>query len=217
MFRDPFLTFALATALLSAIVLVWFLFRRPALNRMTKLVLLFGIGILPIATATTGNIAGFHATKTVEFCTNGCHVMHPYGNDVEDPMSMGLASRHSRNDSFGKESCYACHADYGMFGTVTTKMGGMRHLYEYLTHYHDMPLAESLVKIELVRPFKNEACTRCHSTRGTLWNIVPDHASSLADVKANKVSCASEGCHGFAHPFSKQARRAVGMKVGGDK
>jgi hypothetical protein len=27
-----------------------------------------------------------------------------------------------------------------------------------------------------------------------------------AELAANKVSCASAGCHGFAHPFTKEAR-----------
>jgi hypothetical protein len=208
---DPFLALGLATAGIAAVVLLWYLVRRPVLGRMTKIALLFGIGLLPLASATTGNVAGFHATKTTKFCTTGCHVMHPYGDDIRNATSEGLAARHSRNEAFGGESCYACHADYGMFGTVTTKIGGMRHVYEYLTHYHSMPLEESLVKIELVKPFTNDSCTRCHSTQNPLWNRVGDHASSLEQVRTGMVSCASEGCHGFAHPFSKVARRNAGV------
>jgi nitrate/TMAO reductase-like tetraheme cytochrome c subunit len=211
MSSDPFLLLALATAAMAAVVLLWYLVRRPVLGRSVKIALLFGIGLLPIATATTGNVAGYHATKTTKFCTTGCHVMNPYGDDIRDLASESLAARHSRNDAFGSESCYACHADYGMFGTVTTKIGGMRHVYEYLTHYHSMPLEESLVKIELVKPFLNDSCTRCHSMQNPLWNRVGDHASSFDQVKAGAVSCASEGCHGFAHPFSKAARRRVGV------
>jgi cytochrome c-type protein NapC len=210
MFSDPFLLMALVTAGLSALLLLWYLFRRPLLTRMTKVLLLLGIGVLPIATAANGNVAGYHATKTTKFCASSCHVMVPYGEDSWNPQSTSLASRHARNEAFGHENCYACHADYGMFGTITTKIGGMRHVYEYLTHYHSMPIEESLVKIELQKPFKNEACTRCHSTENLLWNKIGDHASSRDDVRANKVSCASEGCHGFAHPFSKEARRKAG-------
>ena len=211
MSSDPFLLVALATATGSVLVIVWFLARRPVLNRATKIALLFGIGVLPIATATNGNIAGYHATKTTEFCTNGCHVMAPYGSDSLDLASASLAARHARNAAFGDENCYACHADYGMFGTVTTKIGGLRHVYEYLTHYRSMPLDESLVKIELRRPFRNDACTRCHSTQNPLWNKIGDHASMRDQVRAGTVSCASEGCHGFAHPFSKAARRRAGV------
>ena len=44
---------------------------------------------------------------------------------------------------FGPENCYTCHANYGMFGTVKTKLGGMRHVYEYVFHYRNMPLDEA--------------------------------------------------------------------------
>jgi cytochrome c-type protein NapC len=205
-FSDPFLAFGLLTASASAVVLLWYLVRRPALTRATKIALLFGIGLLPIATAGNGNIAGFEATKERRFC-GSCHVMTPYGRDAADRASESLASRHSRNEQFGEESCYACHANYGMFGTVVTKLGGMRHVYEYVLHYRSMPTDEFLAKIEIRDPFPNATCIRCHSTTNPGWSRIGDHASSLAEVRSGAVSCASEGCHGPAHPFSKEARR----------
>ncbi len=207
MSSDPFLLLAMSTALLSAVVLVWYLGRRPALTRMTKLALLFGIGILPIATAANGNIAGYHATKTTKFCASSCHVMLPYGRDSWNPNSTSLAARHARNKAFGDENCYMCHADYGMFGTITTKIGGMRHVYEYLMHYHSTPEEEFLVEVKIRQPFSNAKCIRCHSTDNPLWNKVGDHASALEEVRTDKVSCASVGCHGYAHPFSKEAKK----------
>jgi nitrate/TMAO reductase-like tetraheme cytochrome c subunit len=201
-FSDPFVLIAFGTAALSALVLVWYLVRRPPLTRATKFALLIGIGVLPIATAANGNVAGYHATKTTRFC-GSCHVMTPYTDDAHDPHSMGLASRHSRNEQFGEESCYTCHADYGMFGTVTTKLGGMRHVYLYVTEYHAYTLEEAREKIHIQAPFPNATCIRCHSTKSPQWNKVPDHLSSLADVRADKISCASVGCHNYAHPFSK--------------
>ena len=61
-FSDPFLALGLATAAAAAVVLLWYLVRRPALTRGTKIALLFGIGLLPIATAGNGNVACYHAT-----------------------------------------------------------------------------------------------------------------------------------------------------------
>ena len=52
-----------------------------------------------------------------------------------------------------------------MFGTVTTKLGGLRHVYEYTFHYHHMPLEEALEKIDIRKPFQNATCMHCHSTR----------------------------------------------------
>lgn len=202
---DPFLVLALVAAGLSVLVLLWYLVRRPALTLATKILLLMGIGVLPLATATNGNIAGFHATKQRTFC-GSCHVMTPYTDDATNLASLSLSSRHTRNAAFGEESCYTCHADYGMYGTIVTKMGGLRHVYEYSLNYHSMPTQEFLETIEIRKPFPNSTCIRCHSTLGPTWNLVPDHASTLDAVRSGATSCASAGCHGPAHPFSKAAR-----------
>jgi cytochrome c-type protein NapC len=200
--NDPFLLAALATTVIAAVLLGWFLFKRPALNRATKIVLLFGIGILPLITATSGNVAGYHAMKTRTFC-GSCHVMTPYADDAADPTSLTLAARHGRNKAFGAENCYTCHADYGMFGTITTKLGGLRHVYEYTLNFHQLTLEEALPRIRIRKPFPNSTCIRCHSTENPLWQQVGDHASTLTEVRADKLSCASAGCHGPPHPFGK--------------
>ncbi|HMG23195.1 MAG TPA: NapC/NirT family cytochrome c [Kofleriaceae bacterium] len=202
---NPLIAAAIACAAAAALLLVWYLVRRPALSHATKLVLLAGIGVLPLATAMTGNVAGYEATKSRQFC-GACHVMTPYKTDSEDRHSTALAARHARNALFGEDNCYACHADYGMFGTITTKLGGLRHVYEYTFHYRNMPLDEARDKIHILRPFQNATCMHCHSTEGPTWNAVKEHASLLVRVRGGEVSCASEGCHGPAHPFSKPAQ-----------
>ena len=202
----PFLAAALACGAAAAVLPLWFLIRRPALTHATKLVLLAAIGVLPLATAGTGNVAGYEATKARTFC-GSCHVMTPYKTDSEDLHSTTLAARHARNDLFGHENCYACHADYGMFGTIVTKIGGMRHVYEYTLHYRNMSLEEARETIHIRKPFQNATCMHCHSTEGPSWNAIKDHASLLDRVRAGTVSCASEGCHGPAHPFSKSVSK----------
>jgi len=203
-FTNPLLAVALACAAASAVLVVWYLLRRPQLTHATKLVLLAGIGILPLATATTGNVAGFEATKTRRFC-GSCHVMTPYGNDSNDPHSTTLAARHARNGLFGDENCYACHADYGMYGTVVTKLGGLRHVYLYVKDFRNVSLEEARRTIHIRKPFQNATCMHCHSTEVPTWNAVKEHASLLDRVRLGTVSCASSGCHGPAHPFSKDA------------
>jgi cytochrome c-type protein NapC len=193
---------AIGCAGISALLVIWFLIRRPALTNATKIVLLLGIGVLPIATAATGNVAGFEGTKDRKFC-GSCHVMTPYSEDSANPKSTTLASRHARNALFGDANCYGCHANYGMFGTVVTKAGGMRHVYEYVFHYHQMSLAEAREKIHIREPFQNSTCMHCHSTELPTWNAVPEHASLLPQLRDGSISCASSGCHGPAHPFSK--------------
>ncbi len=205
---DPLTVTALGSAAVAAVLVLWYLVRRPALNRGTKIVLLFGIGVFPIATAMTGNYAGFEGTKNRQFC-GSCHVMKPYQEDSENPQSTSLAARHARNELFGEENCYACHATYGMFGTVKTKLGGMRHVYLYLMEYRKYSLEEAREKIHIIRPFQNETCMHCHSTENPIFSTTKDHASTLDRIRNGEVSCASEGCHGPAHPFSKVKKAEV--------
>jgi nitrate/TMAO reductase-like tetraheme cytochrome c subunit len=164
--------------------------------------LLFGLGVFPIGAAGAANIQGYEATQKRHFC-GSCHVMTPYSDDSANKASLGLASRHARNDAFGSQNCYSCHADYGMYGTVLTKMGGMRHVWLYYTEFHGMSLEEAREKIHLVKPYPNASCMHCHSTEAQGWLRVDEHRASLQDVRAQRMSCASPGCHGFAHPFSK--------------
>jgi len=199
---------ALACAVLAAIIIVAYLVKRPKLTLGTQLWLFAGLGLLPLSTAGFGNAAGFHATTQVQFCSS-CHVMLAHTGDALDLDSQSLAARHTRNQSFGDASCYTCHADYGMFGAVFTKLNGMSHVYHYVKTYRHRTLEETLPELHLYKPFSNQSCMQCHSTTNRLWLNVDDHSAALDDVRSGKVSCASEGCHGYAHPFSKAARASA--------
>jgi cytochrome c-type protein NapC len=197
---------SVASALFAAIILVSHLVRRPKLTQergvSTKLWLLFGLGVFPIASAGTANIEGFKATQSRTFC-GSCHVMQPHALDSEDPSSRSLAAIHARNHSFGEDNCYTCHKDYGMYGYVLTKAGGMRHVYLYLTEFHSVPIEEAKRIIRVRAPLPNANCMYCHTTTAPRWQSIPDHASSLDAVRKGTIGCASPGCHGFAHPLTK--------------
>jgi cytochrome c-type protein NapC len=204
--QPPLTLLALVCAALSAVILVAYLVRRPPLVGTTKLWLLLGLGVFPIGVAAAGNIEGFRATKQRRFC-GSCHVMVPHASDSDDMQSSSLASRHARNNLFGQENCYVCHADYGMYGTILTKLGGMRHVWMYATKYKNVPIEEAKRTIQLRKPYPNENCMQCHSTRLDVWSRVPDHKSSVEEVRRGRLSCASSGCHGLAHPFWKTASK----------
>jgi cytochrome c-type protein NapC len=205
--QPPLTLFAIACAILAALILVVYLVRQPPLVGATKVWLLLGLGVFPLGVAAAGNVQGFEATKERHFC-GSCHVMIPHASDSNDTKSLSLASRHARNHLFGDANCYMCHADYGMYGTILTKLGGMRHVWLYVTEYRNVSLEEAKKTIHLVKPYPNENCMQCHSTELTIWQRVPDHKSSLLDVRQQRVSCASAGCHGYAHPFTKPERDA---------
>lgn len=203
---SPLALLGLVCAALAIGFLVAYLVRRPQLDGQTKLWLFMALGVFPIGVAGTGNLEGFHATKQRAFC-GSCHVMTPYADDSGNPESSSLASRHGRNKLFGAENCYVCHADYGMYGTVTTKIGGMGHVWRYFTGgYRTMSLEEARRSIHISKPFPNESCNQCHSTRLDLWRAHPDHKAALQDVRGGRMSCASAGCHGYAHPWTKPPR-----------
>ena len=213
MAHRPFTLIALVCAAIAVAILLVFLVRRPPLVGSTKVWLLLGLGVFPLGVAMAGNVEGFEATKQRKFC-GSCHVMIPHASDSDDIASTSLASRHARNNFFGEENCYVCHADYGMFGTILTKMGGMRHVYEYVIHYRNVSLETAKETIHLYKPYPNENCMQCHTTSLALWTKVPDHKSSLTDVRDGRVSCASAGCHGYAHPFTKPSSPGRSSEAG---
>ena len=185
----------------SAAVLLWYLLKRPPFVRGTMAWLFLGLGVFPIAAAVGGNVQGFETSKTTEFCAS-CHVMAPWIADANaDVKAEGasLAAFHSRNDLFGDESCYACHADYGMYGTVLTKLEGTKHLRLYFSKWRNASVEQAVDKIELYHPFRNETCLHCHSTELPGWNDEPEHGAVAEEVRSGATSCVSAGCHGPAH------------------
>lgn len=200
---------AVACGVLAIAILAHYLWAKPPLDLRNKLWLFLGLGILPAIASGTGTAKGLHDATERRFC-GSCHVMDAHVADASDPHSTSLAARHGRNPYFGGENCYVCHADYGMFGYALTKLNGMKHVYEYyLGGYRQMSLDEAVSKIHLYKPYDNNNCMQCHSGTLQLWQQVPEHASMLSDLQQNRVSCASGGCHGYAHPFSKQDATAA--------
>jgi cytochrome c-type protein NapC len=209
---------ALASAVIAIIILVYYLVVRPPLGRATKVVLLFGLGVMPLAVSLAGNISGFEYTLKREFC-GSCHVMRPYIEDAADSKSTSLASIHSRNSTFGHESCYTCHADYQIFGAMTTKANGLKHLYYYITEYANTgPYGEGGKPIHMYKKFQNTMCTRCHSTEAPRWGTVEDHAGMLEDLRKGDAKCID--CHtgekihprAFAHGGNGKVAAAAGDK-----
>ena len=179
-----------------------YLIRRPPLNARVKGLLMLGVGVLPIMVAMIGNLEGLHATEQQAFC-GSCHTMDMWIEDANDPESGSLAAIHSRTNKFGGSSCYVCHKDYGMFGYAMTKIGGMGHVYKFLSEWMWYDRDEVIDKIHIARPFKNDNCMQCHSTTGAIWAGTADHHGLLEDLRTGETSCVSAGCHGYAHPFSK--------------
>ena len=194
----------LTMAAIAALLLLHHLLFRPPLTIATRVRLLLGLGIFPAATATFNTAEGIRRTSTREFC-GSCHVMEKHLDDVNDPTSTSLAARHGRNSFIGESNCYACHANYGMLGYPLTKLTALKHVYMYyFAGYRSMPLEQAVRMIRISKPYPNSNCVQCHSGRLESWRAVREHAAALEDIEADKVACASAGCHGYSHPFNKQ-------------
>jgi nitrate/TMAO reductase-like tetraheme cytochrome c subunit len=198
---------ALACAAIATALIAEFLVRKRALDLRSKVWLLFALGVFPALTAAASTTTGMRATTERHFC-GSCHVMDRHVSDSNDPSSQSLAARHGRNALFGSQNCYVCHADYGMFGYPVTKLNGMRHVWEYyFGGYKEMTTEQAVRKIHLYEPYDNQNCRHCHTGTLAVWKNVPEHTSLRTELEANRVSCASGGCHGFAHPFNKPPKK----------
>ncbi len=185
---------ALGMSLLSAVGLIGFLWRRPALTGEVKAGLFFALFVLPTTAALLGNTANLETTKAVDFC-NSCHVMHTYVGDLRSTDSASLAATHGRLETFRKDACYACHADYGMLGGITTKIGGMHHVKDYYLNDWDEPGHRGPA---LYEPYDMRVCLSCHEP---LKPGAPlQHRVHEAKMRAGEISCSADGCHGPPHP-----------------
>jgi nitrate/TMAO reductase-like tetraheme cytochrome c subunit len=195
---------ALVTAAVAALLLLHHLVVRPPLRGLTRLKLLFGLGVFPLLAAVSTTVSVMERTTEREFC-GSCHVMGAHLKDVEDPTSTSLASRHARNPMNGPHACYVCHADYGMLGYPLTKLKGMSHVYNYyFAGYGKWDLEKFLGEVRIAKPYPNANCRQCHSGTLKSFTDAKEHRAMKEELEANRVSCASAGCHGVAHPFSKR-------------
>ncbi len=192
---------ALGASALAAILLIAYLIVRPA---RAWLWLLLAIGVLPIGASFTANVNALEVSHRREFC-GSCHIMTPYLHEAADRASVNLAALHSRNAEFGDSSCYSCHADYGMYGGVKTKLDGMRHMWTYCTRYRDAaPANRGGPKIHLVKPFDTSTqCMRCHSATLPQFEQEPSHSVVIASIRAKQTSCIAGGCHDSVHPAAR--------------
>ncbi|MES1206863.1 MAG: NapC/NirT family cytochrome c [Pseudomonadota bacterium] len=182
-------------ALVTGVVVVTLLYMgaRSLGNQTTgRLVLLVGLAALPVL-LSVGNISyGVHQSSTTEFCLS-CHEMRQYGKSLFVDNRQALAAVHYQNRLVDRETvCYSCHKDYAMFGDVTAKLNGLRHVW---AHY----IAGVPKKIELYKPYPNSNCLHCHDDMRRFVEA-PAHKPVLSALYAGTTSCLT--CHRIAHDLA---------------
>ncbi|MES1207664.1 MAG: NapC/NirT family cytochrome c [Pseudomonadota bacterium] len=157
-----------------------------------RVVLLVGLVALPIL-LSAGNISyGVHQSSTTAFCLS-CHEMRQYGKSLFVDNRQSLAAVHYQNRLVERETvCYSCHKDYAMFGDVTAKLNGLRHVW---AHY----IAGVPKKIELYKPYPNSNCLHCHDDMRRFVEA-PAHKPVLGALYAGTTSCLA--CHRVAHDLA---------------
>jgi cytochrome c-type protein NapC len=184
------------TALTAGILIIALLFYgASALGGQTvgRLVLLVGLLALPLL-LSVGNISyGLHESSSTSFCLS-CHEMQRHGKSLFVDNRQALAAVHYQNRLVDRDTvCYSCHKDYAMFGDVTAKLNGLRHVW---AHY----IAGVPKKIELYQPFPNSNCLHCHDDSRRFVDG-PAHHPLLGALYAGTTSCLS--CHRVAHDMAK--------------
>lgn len=195
-----FFEISAATAALAAIILAWWALRRylrtqDGVSKFTLFGLLAFAG--PWLAAIVVAINGLQM-KSPEFC-NSCHTMNGHYDDLQDPHSDGLASRHFQNNWVPKEACFSCHTEYGAFGGVKAKVNGMHHVYRQY-------IGKREGELKLYRPYDNRNCLTCHGGNNRRYKAEPSHLDNEAEILANDTSCLE--CHSPVHNAGEAAAPA---------
>src|SRR5688572_873033 len=158
-----------------------------------RLVLLVGLVALPLLLSAGNMSYGVIESSSTRFCLS-CHEMQRHGKSLFVDNKQALAAAHYQNRLVDRETvCYSCHKDYAMFGDVTAKLNGLRHVW---AHY----VAGVPEKIELYKPYPNSNCLHCHDDARRFVDG-PAHRPILPALQAGTTSCLS--CHRVAHDMAK--------------
>ena len=124
-----------------------------------------------------------------------CHVMGQYGKSLYVDDASYIPAAHFQNARIPRdEACYTCHTDYTIFGTFNSKLRGLHHIYVQYVTKRKFPL-------KLYDRYNNRECLHCHEgsrsfEEGAVHTADPQ---TMADIKSNKMSCTSSGCHDTIH------------------
>jgi cytochrome c-type protein NapC len=167
-------------------------------SRGGKMLAFLALFIFPVLSLSLGYSHHMDRSKETSFCLS-CHVMEPYGRSlhVDDPT--WLPAAHFQNNRVPRdEACYTCHSDYVMYGSIKAKWRGLHHVY---AQYFSNPTPP----LHLYHPYNNRECLHCHLGARNFETGATHTADPeiMADIKSNKISCLTSGCHDQVHNTTK--------------
>lgn len=184
-----------------AMALIAMVLARPEITaaRGGKIVAFMAWFILPLFGGVLGLENHVERSKQTSFCLS-CHTMDDYGRSLRVDDASYIPAAHYQNNRVPRDqACYTCHTDYTLYsGAIKAKLHGLRHLY---VQYLGAPPRS----IHLYSAYNNRECLHCHlGARSFEEGAV--HAAdpqTMADIKSNKLSCVSSGCHDTIHNVSR--------------
>jgi cytochrome c-type protein NapC len=187
-----------AAILAVAAVLALMVAVRPAMtrDRSGKILAFLALFILPAVAAFSASWRHLERSKQTDFCLS-CHTMSEHGRSllIDDP-SFLPASHYQNNRVPRDQACYTCHKDYTMYGDISAKWRGLRHVYAQYLGNRPEPS-----EIKLYSPYNNRECLHCHAGARSFEQATPHNREpgAIAAMKANTMSCLNGKCHEFAH------------------
>lgn len=162
-----------------------------------RIALFAGFAILPVSVGLSGLAVGIGKSSETEFCLS-CHEMTDYGRTLFVDNPDALAAVHYQNRTIDRDhTCYRCHTNYALFGHVSAKFNGLKHVY---VHY----LGTIPEEIELYEPYPSSICLECHED-GRSYLESAGHEGELEALASGKKVCLE--CHDVAHDTESVAQK----------
>lgn len=205
------LTLAVAGLVVLSAACVLVLLVRPSVTRtaLGRVFAFASLFLVPLFAMTLGVTDHVERSKTTEFCLS-CHVMEPYGKSLLVDDRSPIPAVHFQNHLIpADKACYTCHKDYTMYGDVSAKLRGLRHV--YVNYIGGVPR-----KIALYTPYNNRECLHCHLGARSFEEGATHTAEegTLAKIKSNQLSCMSSGCHETTHDVANLGKAAFWKPAG---
>lgn len=187
------LTGLLIAQIVVAIILASIFLVRPSITSgsVGKILAFLGLFVLPALCLVGGMDTHVQQSEQTRFCTS-CHAMVPYGQSLYVDDASYIPAAHFQNHRVPADmACYACHADYTIYGPLKDKLRGVTRIYMQYVSKPPNP-------IRIPGGYNNNQCLHCHlGARSFQEN--PIHSAVMDSLTSNQMSCISSGCHDTIH------------------
>ena len=174
-----------------------------------KILAFIALFLLPALAISAGLSQQMEKSKSTQILRVAGHVMEDYGKSLHVDDKSYIPAAHYQNNRVPRDQvCYTCHSDYTMFGGMTAKLRGLRHV--YIQYFGNIPKPGD---IKLYTAFNNRECLHCHAGARSYMETSSHHKTPdmLQLAAENKLSSACRA--GVTTPFHDVDYAAGGCEV----